>query len=202
MPAEEEPLFACRGLTRAPWHVGRDLAIGPGEVLVLRGPTGSGKTLLMRALADLDPFETGEVSVEGTRREELDGPGWRSLVHYVSPNAPRLDGTVAAHVERVREVGCRGGASCAAVELPPGIEPGAPTRQLSSGQGQMLALTLSLARRPRVLLLDEVTSHLDPDSGAVWEQRIVEFVRDGRAALWASHDPGLAGRIGAREVHL
>lgn len=189
-------LLEVRALTRAPWWRAVDLELGVGEVRVLRGASGSGKTLFLRALADLDPCDSGEVSLEGRPRAELPAHRWRRAVRYVHQASPVLAGTVAENVAAVAEVL---GVDADAV---PGLEGAADAARLSGGERQRLALHRALLGRPRVLLLDEVTGALDAEAGAAAEERVVAFARSGGAVLWVSHDDALAGRIGAREAHL
>lgn len=184
------------GLTREPWWQEVDLELGSGELAVLQGPSGSGKTLFLRALADLDPVDAGEVFLDGQPRTELRAPAWRRAVRYVHQGAPRLPGTVQQNVEAI--------ASTLEVEASPvpGLRPDAEASQLSGGEAQRLALHRSLLGAPRVLLLDEVTAALDEAASDEAEARVLAFAREGGAVLWVSHDPGLATRLGAREVGL
>ena len=191
-------LLACRGLTRRPWFERRDLTLEAGEVAVLSGPSGSGKSLFLRALADLDPVEGGTVSLAGEERAGMPSAAWRQRVLYVHPGGVRLTGSVRDNLERVaklRRIGVR--------DLPTvdGLDPGADARQLSSGEAQRLALERALLASPRVLLLDEPTAALDAERAAAVEARLCEWVVAGsepRAILWVSHDASLAERLGAR----
>ncbi len=192
-------LFEVRGLTRTPWFSGFDLTVEAGEVVVLSGPTGSGKTLLLRALADLDPVEAGEVSLEGRERGTLAPAAWRSQVVYLHQDAVRLPGTVRDNLACIARMELHRSKSVPPV---PGLDPDADVARLSGGEAQRLAMHRALAVQPAVLLLDESTSALDGDSAREAERRILEWVAEGHGALWVSHDPSMRGRLGAREVTL
>ena len=92
-------LLQGRDLSRSPWFDGLDLDLEQGEIVFLHGPTGSGKTLLLRALADLDPFDRGTVSLAGQPSQAHEPWEWRSRVLYVHQGAPRLAGTVQESLE-------------------------------------------------------------------------------------------------------
>ena len=62
------------------------LVVSAGEIVTLRGASGSGKTLLLRAIADLDPHK-GEVSLNGVARSGMTGPEWRRRVRFVAAEA-------------------------------------------------------------------------------------------------------------------
>jgi len=189
-------LLAARGMTRAPWWRDLDLTLEEGEIAVLRGPSGSGKSLLLRGLADLDPIDAGEVSLEGRSRESFAAHKWRRRVLYLHQGAPRLAGTVRQNVEAIA-------ALCGArVESVPGLEDDADAALLSGGEAQRLALFRALLVEPRVLLLDEATSALDPESAREWEERLRAWAAEGNAILWVSHELDLVERLGAREVRL
>ena len=192
-------LFEVRGLTRRPWFSGFDLTVEAGEVVVLSGPTGSGKTLLLRALADLDPVEAGEVALEGRERNTLTPAAWRSRVVYLHQDAVRLPGTVQDNLACIGRMALHRAKSVPPV---PGLDPDADVTRLSGGEAQRLAVHRALAVAPTVLLLDESTSALDGDSAREAERRILEWVAEGRGALWVSHDPSMRERLGAREVTL
>lgn len=189
-------LLSVRGLTRRPWFEARDLTLAGGEIVVLSGRTGSGKSLFLRAIADLDPVEAGTVLLGGTERSAMSPAEWRRSVLYLHQTPPRLAGTVQANLERILALPGGNGA----VPAVPGLDPGQDAATLSGGEAQLLALHRALARDPRVLLLDEGTSALDSDTGSSAEASITNWVAqgDGRAVLWIAHDGDLARRVGAR----
>jgi putative ABC transport system ATP-binding protein len=171
---------------------------------VLRGATGSGKTLFLRAIADLDPADAGTALVQGVDRAELAPAAWRARVVYVHPDPPRYPGTVRADLARFARLAAlhgrgAGGGSAAAEREPWGLPLDGRTEDLSSGEGQLLGLQRALRAAPDVLLLDEATRSLDPDTARRAERAVLDFAAAGGAVLWVAHDDALAARLGARE---
>lgn len=166
--------------------------LADGECIAVRGPSGAGKTLLLRAIADLDPSD-GSVALDGTSRDLMPAPRWRSLVMYVPAEPGWWAETVAAHFpdwsEAAPVVGMLG--------LPEACRDW-PIERLSTGERQRLALVRALVMRPRVLLLDEPTSGLDPDGVSAVEQRIVLHCAEGGSVIWVTHDAAQAGRVAQR----
>jgi len=189
--------FSATRLTRRPWFEDKSLALEAGEILVVRGATGSGKTLFLRALADLDPVDGGEVLLDGAERAELSPGEWRRQVLYLRQRATALTGAVKSDYERVLELA---GTRERAAELPAVLPLDAKTERLSGGELQWLALERALLVEPKVLLLDEASSALDRDSAARFEARVLAYVAEGHAALWVAHDGSLAERLGAKEL--
>ena len=135
-------------------------SLSAGEALAVRGPSGAGKTLLLRAVADLDPNE-GVVTLDGRDRSTIAGPEWRRLVGYVPAEPGWWADTVGEHFGEwtaalafVRDLGFR-------EEMKAW-----PITRLSTGERLRLALVRALMMRPKVLLLDEPTAALDVASVA------------------------------------
>jgi len=192
-------LFRCRGLTRAPWFQDFELELEAGEIAVVSGPNGSGKTLLLRALADLDPVDAGTCELDGEDRDSLPATQWRRRVLYVHQRAPSVGATVAQDLARIAGLEAQARFRHGS-ETPAGLDPDASTATLSGGERQRLALERALRSGPDVLLLDETTSQLDPTQTRAAEDLVRAFADAGGCVLWVSHEPGLAERIGARRV--
>jgi putative ABC transport system ATP-binding protein len=168
------------------------LSLSAGECLAVRGPSGAGKTLLLRAMADLDPNE-GLVRLDGRDRSTITGPEWRRLVGYVPADPGWWADTVGEHfsdwtaaLALVRDLGF------------PDEAKAWPIARLSTGERLRLALIRALMVRPKVLLLDEPTAALDPASVAAVESLIAAQLRAGLAVLWVTHDAEQAKRIAHR----
>ncbi|ANI18233.1 ATP-binding protein [Pseudomonas citronellolis] len=186
------PLRACglRGALSGPF----DLDLAPGRCTVLSGPSGIGKSLLLRMLADLDPNQ-GQVSLAGVARERMPASAWRRLVTYVAAESGWWEEGVAAHfadLDAVRALLPR-------VRLDPALLQ-ARVAQLSTGERQRLALLRAVVQRPRFLLLDEPTAALDSASREGVEQLLQALKAEGLGLLVVSHDAGQARRLA--DVHL
>jgi phosphate-transporting ATPase len=179
------------------------LELRPGEVVAVQAPSGAGKSRLLRAIADLDPPAAGEVRLDGRTAREWGAPAWRAEVVYVAQDPADPGVSAAAWAAAVARYGAQRGRAAedpVALGRAWGVEPAlweAPWSRLSGGERQRLALAVAVARRPRVLLLDEPTSSLDAAATAA-----VEAALAGRTALWVTHDVAQAARVAARVVGL
>ncbi|MFT7679944.1 MAG: putative ABC transport system ATP-binding protein, partial [Planctomycetota bacterium] len=185
-------LFVARSLARRPLWWDLNVELGAGEVLVVRGPSGGGKSLLLRALADLDPLQEGQLLLHDKPSESYTPADWRRRVLYLQQGAPALSGTVAEDMQLIADMH---GLQSRSV---PGLADDAATERLSGGELQRLALERAFLCEPDVLLLDEATSALDEEAALACEARVGEYVDAGHGALWVSHDAGLAERLNAR----
>lgn len=170
-----------------------DLDLAAGEIVALRGPSGSGKSLLLRALADLDPAE-GEIGLDGTPREAIPAPEWRRLVAYVPAESGWWADRVRAHFADGAGLVARLGLDPAALDW--------EVRRLSTGERQRLAIARALALGPRVWLMDEPTAALDAEAAARVEALLGEGREDGAAILIVTHDAGQARRLADRTLHI
>ena len=168
-------------------------ALSMGECVAIRGPSGAGKTLLLRAVADLDP-NAGSVILENRNRSTIPAPEWRRLVGYVPAEPGWWAETVGEHfADRAAAVFLNN------LGFPD--ETGTwPISRLSTGERLRLALVRALIMRPKVLLLDEPTAALDAVSVTAVESLIAAERRSGLAVLWVTHDPAQARRIADRQL--
>src|SRR3954465_10182739 len=183
-------MLSVSGLKRLHLEVSFDLQ--DGECVALQGPSGGGKTLLLRSIADLDPNE-GTVKLDGTLREAMPAPAWRKRVTYVAAEPGWWSDTVQEHftawddaLPMVTRLG-----------LPDSCGPWLIQR-LSSGERQRLGLVRALMLRSKVLLLDEPTAALDSSSVGTVESLIAERVSNGTSVVWSTHDNAQARRVGSR----
>ena len=118
-----------------------DLALAPGECAAVMGPSGSGKSLLLRQVADLDPGE-GEVELDGAPRSGMAGYEWRRQVIYCQAEAGWWEARGRAR-RRCRRRRAGGAAGAGARKMQ------ALVRELSTGERQRLGLARALVKRPR-----------------------------------------------------
>lgn len=177
-------------------HLGPlSLSLNAEEIVILQGPSGAGKTLLLRALADLDP-STGQVRLNGETRQQIPPVQWRQNVALLPSESHWWFGSVGEHFRSAET------AYLAAL----GFDDAAlawPVNRLSSGERQRLALLRLLSNRPRVLLLDEPTANLDSDNALKVESLIKQYLAEEHvAALWVSHDDTQIERVANRIIRL
>jgi len=189
------PMLSIRNLSR-PGLGPIDFSLPGGNVLVVMGPSGAGKTLLLRALADLDPSD-GDVLLDGDNREDIPAPSWRRRVAYVAAESGWWADGVERHFED----------PAAAAKLLPQVNLNAdalswPVSRLSTGEKQRLSLIRTLVQKPQVLLLDEPTSALDDTSKNGVEKLLMSRAADGVSLVIVTHDRLQAGRLGARILML
>jgi putative ABC transport system ATP-binding protein len=185
-----------------------DFELCPGQLLSVSGPSGVGKTSLLRAVSGVGPWLTGEMSLEGRSREEVGMQSWRRRVALVPQEPPPLTGSLLDFVRRVTGLRLLAervtqqaflGLITAKMErfrLKEGLL-GTPFQQLSGGERTRLYLALVLATQPDVLLLDEPTSSLDSSS-----TRLVEAELEGRTGILVTHEAGQRARLAARDLEL
>jgi len=175
-----------------------DLTLAAGERVFLSGASGSGKSLLLRAVADLDPHR-GEVWLDELPRSRLTPPEWRRRVGLLPAESHWWAETVGEHW-RAPAANSPIEPLLVALGFDVDVSGWAITR-LSTGERQRLALARLLLNQPQALLLDEATANLD----SVNRERVETVLEDYRAAhatamLWVSHDPEQRVRLGGRRL--
>ncbi len=177
-----------------------DLCLQAGELVQITGVSGSGKSLLLRAVADLDPNQ-GIVRLDGVERGHIAPTDWRRQVAYVPAETAWWGLRVVEH-------------------FPPGSDPQLAlswlalfslpeesldweVERLSSGERQRLGLLRAFLNRPRVLLLDEPTANLDLENTRRIERAVRGYLAEqGAGALWVSHDTLQRNRLGGRILEI
>jgi ABC-type iron transport system FetAB ATPase subunit len=167
-----------------------DIAIAAGECIAITGASGSGKSLLLDLIADLDPGE-GEVFLDGIARSTVHAPAWRRLVAYAAAESGWWNEAVAPHFPDLAAARTM----ARAFDLKPDLF-NATVLRLSTGEKQRLALLRTLLRRPKVLLLDEPTGALDRASQFCVEAVLRDHLAQGCAIVLVTHNLGQASRLG------
>jgi ABC-2 type transport system ATP-binding protein len=197
------PVIRCEGVTKRfgateALH-GVDLVVEQGEVFGYLGPNGAGKTTTLRILMGLTRATTGRVELFGLdawrHRDEL-----HRRVGYVPGDVslyPRLTGQ--DHVDYLGHLhGLGRPADAAELAKLLELDLAKPTRQLSRGNRQKLALVLALMTRPELLVLDEPSSGLDPLVQREFHALLADHVAQGGSVLLSSHVLSEVQRVATR----
>ncbi len=171
-----------------------DLEVEGGECVAVVGASGAGKSLLLRAIVDLDPNE-GEVAWKTRSRSEMPAPEWRRLVSYVPAETGWWADQVAAHFNSSEK-------ALALFEMVglPREAMGWDVTRLSTGERHRLGLVRALLQKPEVLLLDEPTAALDEAATRDVEELVKRELQSGTAILLVTHDVRQAERLASRRL--
>lgn len=192
---------------------GIDLELERGEVVALVAPSGAGKSTLLHIAGLLDTPDAGTVAIDGTdmtgKRDRTrtavrrDDVGFIYQFHHLLPEFTALENIV---LPQLANGVARKTAETHAMDLlaQVGVAPRAGHRPaaLSGGEQQRVAFCRALANRPKLLLADEPTGNLDPDTSETVFATLMELVRStGLSALIATHNLELAARMD-RQIRL
>ncbi|MEC7637955.1 MAG: ATP-binding cassette domain-containing protein [Verrucomicrobiota bacterium] len=170
--------------------------VDSGQCLGLSGQSGAGKTLLLRAIADLD-INYGEISIHGNLRSSFSGPDWRKKVGYLPAESKWWHLLTGQHFENSQNVPFEslGFSDYSILDR--------EVSHLSSGEKQRLALARLLSLSPEVLLLDEPTANLDQHNSDLVEGLVNEYRKNhGAAVIWVAHDESQLLRVSQRRLRM
>jgi ABC-type polar amino acid transport system ATPase subunit len=200
------PVLESRGLvlSRGARAVlrGVDLHVGRGEFVALMGLSGGGKTTFLRAVAGLEPFDAGELSIDGVRLPAGRRPpaavlkalrrkvGMVFQFHHLFEHMTALHNVWLApvHVHAVAREDAERRARALLDQLGVGARAQALPRELSGGEAQRVAIARALAVDPPLLLMDEPTASLDPARRDELGDTLRRLTASGRTLLAATHD--------------
>jgi polar amino acid transport system ATP-binding protein len=207
--AADRPIVAMRDVHKSFGEVevlkGISFDVAKGEVVCVIGPSGSGKSTLLRCINALVPIERGSILVDGREVNDpkLDKLALRRRVGMVFqqynlfPHKTALENVMMAPVhvlkEDRKEVEARAYSLLKKVRLQ-GKEPSYPG-ELSGGQQQRVAIARSLAMNPAVMLFDEVTAALDPETKKEVLVTIRELAEESMTCLLVTHEMSFAREV-------
>lgn len=171
------------------------MSIGKGECLVLSGPSGTGKSLVLRAIADLIPHE-GDISLDEKLCTRAKPEDWRHDIGFLPAESQWWFDSVGEHFKQFdknlfRQLG-----------FDESVLKWEVTR-CSTGERQRLALIRLLQQQPKALLLDEPTASIDTENTRQIEKMIKEYQQQHEIpVLWVSHQQEQIKRIANRHVML
>jgi glutamate/aspartate transport system ATP-binding protein len=187
-------------------------SVAKGEVVVVCGPSGSGKSTLIKCVNGLEPFQQGEITVDGISvgAKETDLPKLRARIGMVFQNFelfPHLSVMENLTLAQIKVLGrapeaarAKGAALLERVGLAAHAAkfPG----QLSGGQQQRVAIARALAMDPIAMLFDEPTSALDPEMINEVLDVMVDLAREGMTMMVVTHEMGFARKVAHRVVFM
>ena len=180
-----------------------------GDRIAVVGPTGSGKTLMLRALALLDPVTAGEVCWRGKALRGDEIPKFRSRVIYVHQRPALIEGTVEDNLRQPFSLRVYRGQQFRRARIVDLLESlgrresflSQKQRDLSGGEAQLVALLRAVQLEPDIVLLDEPTAALDTEARGMVETLAGNWLDErpiARATVWVTHDQEQARRVSTR----
>ena len=189
-----------------------DLSLEKGEVVVILGPSGSGKSSLLRCINGLEPHQGGSIEMEGVGEFGKDVP-WETARQQVGMVFQSYE--LFAHMNVIDNILLgplkvqkrnRAEAEAQADKLLTRVglleRKNAYPRELSGGQKQRIAIVRALCLNPEVILLDEITAALDPEMVREVLEVVLELAREGMSMLIVTHEMGFARKVADRIVFM
>lgn len=187
-----------------------DFSLHSGDRVSIVGASGSGKSVFLRALALLDPPDSGEVVWQGSPVSAQQITRYRASVCYLAQRPAMVDGTVRDNLglpftlkaQRQRRFDAQVAEALLAQAGKPASFLDKSAAELSGGEAQIVALIRVLQLKPEVMLFDEPTAALDPQSAAAVERLVLQWSTAERGFVWVTHDPEQARRMGNRHLSM
>lgn len=191
---------------------GIDFDVFQGDRIAVVGASGTGKSLLLRAISRLDPIQAGRIIFDGQPVERQPMPQYRSQVIYLHQRPALVEGTVEANLQQVYQLAVHRHRAYDRNRILHYLKLLGRTEEflqrsstvLSGGESQIVAFLRALQLSPRILLLDEPTASLDIETAQRLEALVQTWQSENpdRAYLWTSHDPVQLRRITDRQITL
>jgi glutamate/aspartate transport system ATP-binding protein len=187
------------------------VSVARGEVIVVCGPSGSGKSTLIKCVNGLEPFDAGEIVVDGLKvADKADLRVLRTRIGMVFqnfelyPHLSALDNICLAPMVVLKRKRAEAEARARALLAQVGLTDHAAKfpLQLSGGQQQRVAIARALAMDPVVMLFDEPTSALDPEMIKEVLDVMSDLARDGMTMIVVTHEMGFARRVANRIIFM
>ena len=224
-PAATPPLLQIRGVQKSFGAVqvlrGVDLDVSRGEVVTIIGPSGGGKTTLLRCVNFLESYDQGSIAIEGREVGFLDAAGRRrrserdlarmraetGMVFQLFNLFPHLTAAenIMLGLTKVRRIGRKEARAKALHWLGRvGLAEKADRLpfELSGGQQQRVGIARAVAMEPKILLLDEITSALDPELVGEVLDVVLSLAAEGMTMLVVTHEIGFARDASHRIVFM
>lgn len=192
------------------------LEIHPGEIIVFKGPSGIGKSTLLRSLTYLEPFQKGSIRVgEYILNANLDRRKERETIRHVRtqlgfvfqffnlfPHLTVIENLMLAPVEVLKKDKAEVRKEALALLARVGLSEKADfyPNQLSGGQRQRVGIARALAMKPKAILFDEPTSSLDPEMKGEIVRVMEDLSKDGMTMLIVTHEPAVVEGIATRII--
>ena len=181
-----------------------NLALMPGETISISGDSGSGKSLLLRAIADLIPHQ-GECYLNGQRSDSIPAHEWRKRVAYFAAESQWWFDTIGEHFDLPLSIQLEKYLEAIGFSASSKLDNVLDwdVMRCSTGERQRLAIIRLLANTPTVLLLDEPTANLDAENTKRVETIFKTYQQDSNCSIiWVSHDIEQRKRIASKQYQI
>ena len=163
------------------------MQLNAGEIIGISGPSGVGKSVIFKAIADLLPHH-GEVLLDNQDKNYFTAPQWRKKIMIVPAESQWWFENVGQHFQTIDNK------LLSQLGLDKRIL-SQHIHEISSGEKQRLALLRAIQHQPEVLLLDEPTANLDEHNSTIIEEFVCDYIKNNKAVLWISHNTQQIKRI-------